>query len=198
MLLGLHGRAQAGKDTAYERLAAAYPGRVERLAFADKLYESAAASIGESPALLRALKTDPEVELALIRFTGTRDDWEIYESITVRRYLQLFGTEGHRDVFGSDFWVKQVAPNHEGRIVCITDVRFPNEADHVHSLGGHVVQVFGPPSVEAPTDGHSSESPFDPDLVDFRIQNTNRHDGYRQLDTQLRRIVDYLASEGVA
>ncbi len=197
MLIGLHGRAQAGKDTAYERLAQLYPGQVERYAFADKLYAAAAASLGVSVETLRELKLDDSARLTLRTGWPTMHDGEKYAEISVRKYLQLFGTEGHRDVFGSDFWVKQVAPEHVGRIVCVTDVRFDNEADHVHDLGGHVVQVFGPAELEAAADGHASEAPIDPDRVDFRVSNDLRDDGFRSLDGFLAAIVEYLRSEGV-
>lgn len=205
MLLGLTGTAQAGKDTAYQRLVELFPGLlVERLAFADKLYASAAASLGVDEAVLRATKTDPGARVQLVLPHPSRsDDYPVtvLGDVSVRGYLQLFGTEGHRDIFGTDFWVSQVTPTHEGRLVCITDVRFPNEADHVHAIGGHVVRIFGPgevgPQAEAER-GHASEAGLPLDAINFQVDNTKRDDGFKALDFQLARIVNYLVSEGVA
>ena len=62
---------------------------------------------------------------------------------TPREALQKMGTEVGRDVFHQDFWVLQLENRlrfHDNPIV-VTDVRFPNEIDWIHSVGGKVFEV---------------------------------------------------------
>lgn len=181
MLIGLHGKKQAGKDTVFER--ATWLMRdvieVERVSFADLLYRSAAASLGVTVEELQEWKTDPDVLVAV----GARYEDESFfpaHTQTVREYLQRYGTESHREIFGTDFWVDQVDLSHEGRIVMVTDVRFENEARAVIAAAGRVVRVVGPDTGEA--DGHASEVPLDEVLVWGTIENTARGDNYRTLD----------------
>jgi hypothetical protein len=126
-LLGLHGPAQSGKDTAFaviEKVAAEAGLKAARRGFADKLKQSA----------MRMFKPDATVEEAVawaddfkfngkvMTFTGfaephpevegSASEWieEPQFSITGRQLLQNFGTEAHRDVFGQDFWVDALLP----------------------------------------------------------------------------------------
>lgn len=175
MLIGLTGRAQSGKDTAYGCMEDMYGGRrhVERRAFADLLYQSAAAALGTTPNLLRELKVEDDAEVII------RDANKVRARVSVRRYLQRYGTEAHRDTFGSRFWVDAVDLTHGDRdLVVVTDVRFENEADAVREAGGHVVRVVGPPT---PDDDHASEAPISDHLVDYILDNTFRDDGLGRL-----------------
>jgi hypothetical protein len=187
MLIGLNGRKQAGKDTVYAR--ACHIMRdvvtVERASFADLLYASAAASLGVTVAQLQVWKADP-CTVVRVQYAGA--DECFHAELTIREYLQRYGTEAHRDVFGPDFWVEQVRrtlSNHEGRIVMVTDVRFPNEAEAVRACGGAVAQVIGPDAIENTGDGHASEAPLPEYLIDAFIKNKVRDDNYRTLDGQV-------------
>ena len=99
-MIGLHGRMGSGKDTVLERLQVLQPGRFERVSFADPLKRSAAALLGVSVEKLEEWKRDEE---ALLCF-GNAENFDA-GCMTVRKYLQRYGTEAHRDIFGSDFWV---------------------------------------------------------------------------------------------
>ena len=61
-----------------------------------------------------------------------------------REALQKMGTEVGRNVFHSDFWILQMQRRLEeknnNRYV-ITDVRFPNEINWIHKMGGKVYEV---------------------------------------------------------
>jgi hypothetical protein len=183
VLIGLNGRKQAGKDTVYERaariMADVVP--VERVSFADLLYRSAAASLGVTVAGLQEWKSDPDVCVFVRR---TRGDWANLSGLTIREYLQRYGTEAHRDVFGTAFWTDQVDLRHDGRIVMVTDVRFPNEAEAVRRAGGVVVEVIGPMG-RTTDDVHASEAPLPEELIDAVIRNRIRDDGFRCLDHQV-------------
>lgn len=192
MLIGLKGRAGAGKDTAYERLTALFGDErpVTRVAFADALYESAAAALGVMPAQLRAWKND-EVRIEIYRYQarkGPRGGRRVH-SLSVRQYLQLYGTEAHRDVFGSDFWVRVLHENPEDAIIVVTDCRFPNEAEHVKSLDGYVAVIEGPSDLGGVEAAHESEADLPADLIDYWLDNSVRDDGYAQLDSELRSLV---------
>ena len=62
---------------------------------------------------------------------------------TPREALQKMGTEVGRDVFHKDFWVFELENRlmfHDTPVV-VTDVRFPNEIDWIHSIGGKVIEI---------------------------------------------------------
>lgn len=193
MLIGLHGRKQAGKDTTCARIAHVMAGvlDVERVSFADRLYRSAAAALGVTVEQLQEWKTDPDVTIAVVGYgyVGVTRPQRSLAELSAREYLQRYGTEAHRDVFGPDFWVEQVPLDHDRRIVVVTDVRFENEARAVRRAGGFVVHVVGPRSVENAGDGHASEKPLPPELVDDTLPNAVRDDGFRCLDTQVAQLL---------
>lgn len=62
---------------------------------------------------------------------------------TPREALQKLGTEVGRDVFHPDFWVFELENrlNLHDLPVVITDVRFPNEINWIHEMGGKVYEI---------------------------------------------------------
>ena len=109
--------------------------------------------------------------------------------MTMRLFLQRYGTEAHRDIFGDDFWVKATLPDgldHSDRLIVVTDCRFPNEAHRVHELGGYVVEVGdGTPRDELHWE-HESEKPLDEDLIDWHLTNNVFDDHFQTLDQNVR------------
>lgn len=69
---------------------------------------------------------------------------EFGRDFTPRYALQLMGTEVGRDVFHKDFWViklkKYINDNPDQNFV-ITDVRFENEINFIHSLNGTLIEI---------------------------------------------------------
>jgi hypothetical protein len=191
LLIGLNGRKQAGKDTVYERIAHLVGGRVpvERTAFADLMYVSAAASLGVSVEELREWRLDSRVRIEITHEDVTVNGYAPVVSLTVREYIQRFGTEGHRDVFGEDFWVDQMRLEHEDRILVITDTRMQNEAAAVRAAGGTVVSIVGPEHVESGQDTHLTEAPLPDELIDVVLPNTVRDDGFRTLDESVEMLL---------
>lgn len=177
MLIGLNGRKQAGKDTVYERIVRQVDGEVavERTAFADLMYASAAATLGVTAEQLREWRLDPSVTVTVAGDDG------VYAELTVRQFIQRFGTEGHRDIFGEDFWVDQMQLAHEGRVLVVTDTRMINEAEAVRRAGGIIVSVVGPEQPES-VDTHLTEAPLPDRLIDVVLPNTVRDDNFRTLD----------------
>jgi hypothetical protein len=124
MIIGFHGAAGAGKDTAASFLMGR-PHNFIRLAFADKLKIGCKAIFG---------LTDSQV------FGQDKDKIDRYWNLTPREILQRVGTECFRNTFDSDIWVKAALREVDAKWYdyVITDVRFPNEATAIKALGGRV------------------------------------------------------------
>ncbi len=64
-----------------------------------------------------------------------------------RFILQYWGTEYRRALFGDSYWRGKVAAQlrrYPERRFVITDVRFPDEADLLRSMGGLIIRVLRP------------------------------------------------------
>ena len=190
LIIGLHGRLQSGKDTTFERIQRYFDGivPVERLSFADPLKDSAAALLDVSREELERMKLADFISI-VVRVPGS-DDPNNYRTIgyTGRQYLQRYGTEAHRDVFGDSFWVDQALAKatNRGTLYVITDVRFPNEVEAIRDAGGVLAHVVGPEGKAA--GGHSSEQALPDHLFNFEIDNTVRDDGFANLDRQVKKL----------
>lgn len=185
MLIGMHGPKLSGKDTAFLRLREITGDGLNsvRVSFADALYRSAAAALGVTVEELQKWKTMDNIRLQVV------DDihGNVYVDINIREYLQKYGKEAHRDVFGGDFFVDFVLDElypHQGTVKVVTDVRFPNEADAIHHAGGVVAMVVGPADLYT-GDAHASEHPLDTSKIDYILVN-DRRDTYEPLDASLR------------
>jgi hypothetical protein len=91
----------------------------------------------------------------------------------VRRLLQKGGTEGGRDIFGQDIWIVTWMRNVDalleaGYDVCVSDMRFINEASAVRAMGGQVWRVYRPGT--GPGE-HRSENELDRIEADVMIMN---------------------------
>jgi len=183
MLIGLSGTKGSGKDTVFlrsvamaERMGLPKP---ERLAFADPLKESASKLLGIPVEDLDKWKNDDPSSTGHLTILG--------RPMSIRLFLQRYGTEAHRDVFGQDFWIDATLPMnfiHQGRLVFVTDVRFDNEARRVKSVGGLNYSIVARQVDEGDT--HASEMGISSKLVDQKIINTSFDDGFSFLDQQVR------------
>jgi len=192
MLIALNGRLGAGKDTVADRIEhlAKDDREIRRLTFAAPLKRSVCALLGITLQELEDMKLDPtptiKVKIPSAEFPNS---W-IVRSLTGRQFLERYGTEAHRDVFGSDFWLDQAIPKdpfllNDAKIDwVVTDCRFPNEAQRVRELDGIVVEIVGPDGNEG--NGHPSDTPLPVELVDFVIDNSVHDDNFENLDRQLR------------
>ena len=177
MIVGINGFKGSGKDTIGAYLVEKYG--FERKSFAAKLKESAAAIWDIDPSLWEEFKNDPNMRVMLYR----ADDFEIEEvghnvpedkfyfnTITARVFLQRYGTEAHRDVFGDDFWVYHGLEDvNLRRDYVITDARFENELDAIKALGGYNIRVIR--SGLTDEDTHASEVVPPAHLIDYEIEN---------------------------
>lgn len=79
------------------------------------------------------------------QFREKKDEWwsnRLGTDITPRLMLQTIGTEAMRDCIHPDFWVacleRRIRSDYD---YVITDVRFPNEIDCIHKMGGKIVEI---------------------------------------------------------
>lgn len=183
-MIALAGRLGSGKDTVLERMQA-LDSKYVRHSFADKLKDSACALLGMDRATMEEFKRDED--LALV---WDHPDVGVIESIppiSMRTFLQRYGTESHRDIFGQSFWVDQAMGAAEaakgGFVPVFTDCRFVNEAEAIIERGGVVWRVAGP---DEDTGDHASEQPLPDYLISHVIDNTVRDDGFTHLDAEVR------------
>lgn len=168
MLIGLTGKAGSGKDTLFHLIDERYVGvPIVQKSFAKKLKESAAASLGfplavtDAVRTMDALKNNGSIQVQIDNLSHT---------ISGRKFLQLYGTESHRDVFGKDFWLDAALPlnsDHSKELWICTDVRYDNEAERIHSLGGEIWSIIRPGTDKGDT--HASEQEIQD--IDFTIRN---------------------------
>lgn len=181
-VLGLSGVAGAGKDTVFDRLVAldGVAGRYQRRSVADPLKQSVAALFDISEELLEEWKRDPEFGIQIVHeHRGGMDS-----PMTFREFLQRYGTQAHRGVFGDGFWLDvwenridrdehQAARRRVGPYVYVnTSVRFTNEAERILAMGGEVWHIDGPQ--DAGAGGHESEQRLPDRLITRLIDNTTR------------------------
>lgn len=193
-LIGLTGYARSGKDTIGSRLVTEH-GFV-RVAFAD--------AVRDATLVLNPIVTINSDKMGV-------DEWRVQDLVDlygwekcktiypeIRRLLQVMGTEVGRDIFGPSSWtdiaLRKIAEYANVESLCVgvtakivvTDVRFANEADLIHDLGGQVWKVersgFGP------VNAHASEVlDFE---VDYILDNDNDIKGlFSKVDALLRSIV---------
>lgn len=140
-LIALTGLPRSGKDTVAEHLVARHS--FVRRAFATPLKAAAAILLGREVWEMEGQHGfDREAVLP---------EW----GFTTRWFLQVFGTEAMRHQIRDDFWLVKMRNSLAGvERAVITDVRFPNEVELVHSLGGIVVEITRPGCVRS---GHVSD-----------------------------------------
>lgn len=192
MIIGLNGHAESGKDLTYKLLVrigeesgAALKGfGVVRRAFADPLKVSAARALGFKGNAQGCLDFCNELKTnCVIKVEDLSREGAYKTVLTGREYLQLYGTEAHREVFSDSFWVDQTLPlgwNPTKELVAITDVRFANEAERVLENKGAVWEIVRPGHGGIAEKGHSSETGLPRDLVHRTIINDGTIDELRE------------------
>lgn len=192
MIIGLAGAKESGKNTAARMINELFSDdyEVKEWSFAAKLKQSAVAALtGHVVPIEEAIEhCDWIKEHGIIRVDK---GLEPMGKISGRQFLQWYGTEAHREIFGKDFWIDIVMnqiPNPitelgtkeewNSRIDVITDIRFPNEAIAVRSHGGKVLRINRPSIGEG--DSHASEKPLENYLVWGEISNKGSLNDLRQ------------------
>lgn len=186
MLIGLAGYKGSGKDTVGAYLVEKHD--FTRLAFAHKLKQSVDGLMNTSIEQQDSWKNDPDVKVVIVRDVDGQYP-TILKSQTFREFLQRYGTEAHRDIFGDDFWVNAILPEvfrHENKKLVVTDVRFQNEADRIVELGG-IIAVVERPIASHAHDLHASEQ-----LPLGKFYHIRNYKGFDELYHEVEELLNYI------
>jgi len=184
IIVGVAGRAESGKDTICDFARSILTNKnfvAKKIACADPLKDICEdvfwKSHGVPPQAFYGAQADKNADLAAHGLSG----W------SGRKILQYIGTEGFRYI-DSTIWAKHVAYRanqlYEGvyDAVFVSDVRFPEEAEAIKSIGGVIWRVYRPSS-DQPTSqglsGHQSETSVDKIIHDRVIHNGGTLDDLR-------------------
>lgn len=144
-LIAFHGKKKSGKTFCCSLL--------RELLGAENIVE-----INFADALKQEIATGAEIPLEYIE--KNKDNF--------RLILQGWGTDFRRKLCDKDYWVKRweetfcIAINQSATTIIVAcDVRFPNELEIIHTLGGLVINVVAVNAPIAIADTHESEKPLD-------------------------------------
>lgn len=181
-IIGLGFTAQVGKDTAAEYLEKKYPGKVKRVSFADKLKTVCMDMFG----------------LSYEQCYGTKKQKETVDSrygLTPREIMQGVGDKMRQIV--PSIWMdtvfystipQELAKGYDCLVV--SDVRYPNEADKIHEVGGTVVKIIRDAGgVDVGTSHPSETSMLNYTNYDFLIDNNGSfEDFFKKIDAMMEEI----------
>ena len=167
MIIGITGRKSSGKDTAADFILH-HPGYEDwaRVKFADGLktmLKSFLEYTGVDEKTIERMIEGDLKEVPCDQLCGK----------TPRFAMQTLGTEWGRQMIGDTIWVDATKDRCEQFDNCtITDVRFENEVDALHEMGGKLIKINRPNNPE--TDHHLSEAFFDHLKADYQIENDGK------------------------
>ncbi len=176
-LIGIHGKARAGKDTLAKIIMSLYPDSYRRYAFAEPIKKACNLIFGwddrHADGSLKEV-VDPEFE------------------VSPRFAYQKLGTEWGRDIINNDLWLlvagKKVRLNKEVDNVgtIITDVRFDNEAAWVLERNGVLIHVVREEQAIIEESSHVSERGLDEKYLEKAFRINNNGTGFDGLVQQVR------------
>lgn len=183
LLIGFGHKARQGKNTAAVAMFNAMPldSHARIYAYADALRAE----------VTRATTTAGGV-MELIQSMNC-PKWVLPEMGKQRTLLQWWGTD-YRRAQDENYWVsrlQETLEREQPEIALITDVRFPNEAEAIHKLGGKLVKVerTNKPDVFVPS--HPSEEALDGFTGwDYSIKAGSIKDCHKQAADIYRQIVE--------
>ena len=160
-IIGIAGRAGAGKDTAADYLVRLFG--YEKHAFAGPLKRGVSELFG--------------IPLAVLNDRTLKEREDEVWGRTPRHLLQWLGTDVLRKQISNEFFLvsmaRSIAESDKNRIV-ISDVRFDDEARFIRQLGGTIIQIKRPGyenGLSGRSKAHASEQGISSYLVDRVIFN---------------------------
>ena len=193
LVIGVSGTKRSGKNTFadYIKQHLEERGAIVRIgSWAELLKKSAYESLGvaEGAALEHkfymawANSFKEKFKLQIVNENGI-----VLREITGREFLQKYGTEGHREVFGENFWVDQFWNSNDFTgvdVLIIADCRYDNEAQDVIDRGGIIIKIDNPVT-DAAQDGHASEQGISENLITHRINNDSSLEDFESKSIKL-------------
>lgn len=178
VLIGLLGKKRSGKDTSADHLVKNH-GFI-KMSFADPLKEAVGILFGFSDEQL---------------YGNSKEEIDPTWGITPRLVFQWFGTEIFRTEISAilpniknNFWVEafkvrylNLIKNNPNMKIVVADVRFQNEIDIIHKLGGTIIKIDRV-SVKS-DDNHASENIDSLNEYNTLIENNGTiEELYKKLD----------------
>lgn len=162
LVVGMCGNMGTGKDSALNFLMKFPELKCVKFAFADPIRE-----IGKIFGFTMEQMTRRDLKEALDDFWNVSPRW----------FMQRVGTEMFRKQWRDDVWIalahKRICDLilKNPRVIFISDVRFPNEAEFIHSIGGLVVRVQRDGFSKTGENLHDSEKFINSVCADLVIRN---------------------------
>jgi hypothetical protein len=174
MIIGITGYKNSGKDTIADYLISKY--RYHKITFAGPLKDICKT--------LFFLSND-QLNNRILKEQKIKQ----YD-LSPRQILQKVGTDLFRNHFDQDFWtvhfktrISILRDNGIHYIVC-SDVRFQNELDLIHEMGGIIIRVN---RFNTSSDYHESENIDGLKNIDYQINNyLSPHELFSQIDQLLQ------------
>lgn len=171
VIVGLCGYGRCGKDSTAGILGRLYG--YEKRAFADKVREFAEAVDAYLPEI-------GETYTQIVKRMGYEAAKEKHQC--VRDYLVKIG-HCARTVFYDSIWIDMALERDRPRLLAISDVRYPNEADRIRALGGVVWRITRPGCVPK----HKTEAESIPKVrCDAEISNDGT---FADLEIEVKRLL---------
>lgn len=166
-IIAFSGRKQSGKSTSGEFLNRINK-NVKIYAFADRLKKDICIDI-------LGMNYDQCYGSDELKNTPTNINWQ-GKKLTAREVMEVVGTDIFRSL-KKDVWVSStinLIKKEKPEIACIVDVRFPDEVDAIHNIGGTVIRLTRDPfnsknSIECALDA----SNYNWKNFDFILDNSN-------------------------
>lgn len=169
MIIGICGRRGSGKDTIAGMINRITNNRFERKQFSAKLKECAGILLG--------------VPVALFEDRDFKESYIAPYDMTVREFLQKFGTEFVRESIHPNLWIESTFLGYSNQDWIITDVRFLNEYDAIKSRGGTIIRV----NRKSNKDTHPSENEIDFMIPDY---DTDNNGSFFDLEFKIKGIIN--------
>lgn len=178
-LIGIAGKARAGKDTAANALLAL---GYTRIRFADPLKHMVRALLGNAAFSMEEIND-------IIEGDQKQVPLDILCGKSGRFAMQTLGTEWGRDIIGKDLWVRIALAHAAGSSrVVIPDVRFLDEAAAIKLAGGAIVKITRATTIAEHAD-HSSELGVDDMPYDHLIINNSSIESLKQKIEEIEKTI---------
>jgi len=165
-LIGLAGKAGSGKNALADYIVGTDVSTYLQDSFAYPMKAGLAAMLDITISELESLKDSGKVHDSL--------------SVSIRTMMQTLATEWGRELINKDMWrilarerIEKRAIHKFAPITIMTDIRFSNEAELIHQLGGKVIYIDRAKDQCRDVGSHVSENSLDESLIDFTIYNNS-------------------------
>ncbi len=179
LVIGVSGTKRSGKNTFADYIKQHLEEKgvsVKIGSWADLLKKSAYESLGVAEGAAEEHKFHSDWANSFkekFKLQVVNEEGIVLREITGREFLQRYGTEGHREVFGDNFWIDQFWASNDFQgvdVLIIADCRYDNEAENVLSKDGVIIKIDNP-ITDNNSDGHASEQGISEHLISYRIDN---------------------------